>query len=93
MKRYHEIWLAAHSDRDEEWLKDKLDDGFDIHHADGNHQNNDPANLVLIEAADHAKLHGGLLEKMMNGGRKARFKRRSRLEIVCPDLRPNGNHP
>ena len=32
--------------------------GFDIHHIDGNHSNNAPANLVLIEHKDHMRLHG-----------------------------------
>lgn len=32
--------------------------GFDIHHMDGDHDNNDPANLVLIEHTDHMRLHG-----------------------------------
>jgi hypothetical protein len=32
--------------------------GFDIHHVDGDHDNNDPDNLVLIERYDHLRLHG-----------------------------------
>ena len=32
--------------------------GFDVHHMDGNHTNNDPSNLVLIEHGDHMMLHG-----------------------------------
>ena len=33
-------------------------EGFDVHHIDGDHDNNDPDNLVLIEHADHFRLHG-----------------------------------
>lgn len=33
-------------------------DGFDVHHIDGNKENNNPDNLVLIEHADHMRLHG-----------------------------------
>lgn len=58
MKEYHKNWLAAHPHRSEEWFKDKMKDGFDIHHMDGNPANNDPSNLVMIEAADHMELHG-----------------------------------
>jgi hypothetical protein len=38
---------------------DKLCDGFDVHHLDGDRTNNDPLNLVLIEHGDHMMLHGG----------------------------------
>jgi hypothetical protein len=58
MKQYHENWLEAHPHRTREWLEAKCKDGFDIHHLDGNHDNNDPGNLVLIEASDHMRLHG-----------------------------------
>lgn len=55
---HHASWLVAHPDRDAAWLVAVLADGFDIHHLDGNHANDDPANLVLIESEDHARLHG-----------------------------------
>lgn len=35
-----------------------LRDGFDVHHLDGDHSNDDPANLALIEHTDHMRLHG-----------------------------------
>jgi hypothetical protein len=57
VKDYHRVWLSAHADRAEEWLCQRLADGFDIHHIDGNRANNDPLNLVLIERADHIRLH------------------------------------
>lgn len=56
---YHLTWLSAHPWRTEQWLRDRLADGFDIHHLDGSHSNNDPANLVLIDHADHLALHSG----------------------------------
>ncbi|MEL6568189.1 MAG: HNH endonuclease [Pseudomonadota bacterium] len=55
---YHLIWLRSHPHRSEEWLKARLADGFDIHHVDGDHKNNDTDNLVLIEHVDHMRLHG-----------------------------------
>lgn len=71
MKSYHEVWLDSHPHRSHEWLADKLRDGFDVHHLDGNHANDDPDNLVLIEAADHMMLHGGRLMRRLGGpGRK-----------------------
>jgi hypothetical protein len=48
--RYYTIWL--------QWLLQQLADGFSIHHVDGNHANNAPENLVLIEDIDHMSLHG-----------------------------------
>lgn len=76
MQPYHQAWLDAHPERDEAWLRRQLADGFDVHHMDGDHSNNDPGNLVLIEAADHMRLHSGgrgclrSLRPPQNGGRR-----------------------
>lgn len=35
-----------------------LGEGFQVHHIDGDHHNNHPANLALIETIDHLRLHG-----------------------------------
>lgn len=59
MKSYHYAWLSEHPNRSEEWLKARLADGFDVHHLDGDHSNDAPSNLVLIEHTDHMMLHGG----------------------------------
>ncbi len=59
MQSYHRAWLSAHPERTEDWLKERMRDGFDIHHLDGNHANDDPINLVLIECGDHLMLHNG----------------------------------
>ena len=61
MEIYHKVWLEAHPHRTEEWLADKLKDGFDIHHTDGDHDNNDPKNLMLVEAQDHMLVHTGVM--------------------------------
>lgn len=58
LETYHWAWLTAHPERSQEWLRAKLLDGFDIHHIDGNHENDDPANLCLLEHVDHMRLHG-----------------------------------
>lgn len=56
-------------------------EGFDVHHIDGNHENNDPQNLVLIEHTDHMMLHGGRhlgrLKPYTSAGRPRRFKRKT----------------
>lgn len=59
---HHKSWLLDHPDRTEEWFESRIKDGFDVHHVDGNHYNNDPANLILIEGADHLRLHSGSLK-------------------------------
>jgi hypothetical protein len=56
---HHKAWLEAHPERTARWLREMLRDGFSIHHLDGNHGNNDPDNLVLIENTDHALIHNG----------------------------------
>lgn len=53
----HYVWLAKHPERSEDWLKRMLGMGFDIHHVDGDRENNDPSNLVLIERKDHRDFH------------------------------------
>jgi hypothetical protein len=57
MKNYHASWLAAHPDRSPEWLAERLDDGFEVHHIDGNRSNSHHSNLVLIDELDHSMLH------------------------------------
>lgn len=52
MKRAHKIWLLHHPNRDMGWLKDRFADGFEVHHIDGDIENNDIDNLVLIEGGE-----------------------------------------
>jgi len=59
LKLYHEVWLAANN-KDEAWLKEKLSDGFHIHHIDANPENNAAENLILIWGIDHLMLHSGV---------------------------------
>lgn len=58
MQAHHVVWLASHPRRTREWLEQRIADGFEIHHCDHNHNNNEPWNLVLIEGVDHHRLHG-----------------------------------
>lgn len=57
MQSYHWAWLANHPDRSERWLRNMLADGFQVHHIDGDHSNDEPSNLALIEGQDHLRLH------------------------------------
>lgn len=57
LKNYHLIWLESRPHRTRDWLQERLRDGFDMHHVDGDHSNDDPSNLVLIECSDHMRLH------------------------------------
>ncbi len=66
MQLYHYLWLCAHPDRADTWLRDRLADGFDIHHIDGDHANAAPRNLALIEHSDHFMLHGGRALRRVN---------------------------
>jgi len=58
LSKHHEVWLKDHPEYDEWWLSQAISAGFDVHHLDEDHDNNDPYNLVLIEKKDHSKLHG-----------------------------------
>lgn len=58
LSAHHQAWIDCHPHRSERWLRARLSDGFDVHHMDGNPQNNDPDNLVLIEHDDHMRIHG-----------------------------------
>lgn len=58
MKKAHEVWLLHHPNRGVDWLRDRFADGFEVHHIDGDAENNDIENLVLIEVTDHRRLHG-----------------------------------
>lgn len=69
LKEHHYVWLKAHPGRDEEWIKTALHAGFDIHHIDGNHENDDPDNLILIELGDHQRIHNGLVIDFHNSRR------------------------
>jgi hypothetical protein len=86
MKEYHRAWLDAHPDRTADWLKRMLAEGFQVHHIDGDHSNNHPANLALIENVDHLRLHGmfglarpGIRIGAIKGG-KARMSKMSKKE-------------
>jgi hypothetical protein len=59
LEPYHYAWLSDNSSMDVFELMTLLKRGFDIHHLDGDHGNNDPFNLVLIWGADHMMLHNG----------------------------------
>ena len=90
---HHSAWLSAHPERSEEWLRDRCRDGFDIHHIDGNHGNNDPANLVLIEHRDHMMLHAGqrLKGRAHAANIKDRLKMRpSAIGRTCYEMRSMG---
>lgn len=59
LKSYHLVWLSCHPERSADWLKQRLADGFHVHHADGDHGNDAPENLILIEGLDHMLIvHG-----------------------------------
>jgi hypothetical protein len=80
LESYHIAWLSAHPERSEEWLRAKIEEGFHVHHKDGDHSNDDPLNLILMDGVDHMRLHGMKLEKP--AARRARGKRKPKLGQV-----------
>jgi hypothetical protein len=63
---YHRAWLSKHPERTEAWLRDRPRDGFDVHHLDGNHSNDEPSNLALVEHHDHMDLHGFGMRRLLS---------------------------
>lgn len=75
LRTYHLAWLSVHPERTPEWLTDRLADGFHVHHVDGNHANDKPDNLVLIENLDHIRIiHGWTKLKKLGHNRVAGTK-------------------
>lgn len=72
---------------------ERIKDGFHVHHLDGDHGNNDPKNLVLIEGTDHLLMHGIPLGRQLklrvaNSVRYRKEKRKSKGWEMYRQLRP-----
>jgi general stress protein YciG len=60
LQPHHIAWLKCHPERTAEWLANRLADNFHVHHVDGDHGNDAPNNLALIEGLDHMLLFHGM---------------------------------
>jgi hypothetical protein len=49
MKKYKKVWENYHGK--------KLPKDYEIHHIDGNHNNNDPINLLAVTIEEHLEIH------------------------------------
>jgi hypothetical protein len=94
LKPHHVAWLACHPKRTEEWLLERLADGFHVHHADGNHSNDAPNNLILVEGVDHIRvfhcgeIEVGMKEREMNPRQKLASRGgRARANKLSPWMR------
>jgi hypothetical protein len=45
----------------------QLAEDEEIHHIDGNHSNNDPANLRVLSKSEHMSIHSALKQRDENG--------------------------
>lgn len=86
---HHQAWLDSRPDRTVFWLKARLKEGFHIHHIDGDHGNNNPDNLVLIEGVDHMKFHRGwgIVSALRPGMMRSPHLRRLTTNRVVHQLR------
>lgn len=99
-KPHHKAWLEANPHRSAEWLKDRLRDGFHVHHIDCDHENNDPDNLLLLDGVDHMRLHALPIGRELKRLARARLVYAAatnpretegwRVGAVCYALRQNG---
>lgn len=91
MKPHYEAWLSSHPDRTMAWLCERIADGFDIHHIDGDHGNNDPDNLLLVESADHMRIHGmdirGRAREAQRQKAEARLRTKMQKGETCYSMR------
>ena len=62
----------------EEYLGRYLYSGEIVHHIDGNKQNNDIKNLLLMTESDHMKLHN-ILRNSYERMRKSRCKEKQQI--------------
>jgi len=58
-RKHRRVWM--------DFWQELIPKGFDIHHKDHNHKNNDPLNLELMTHEDHTKYHWS-----KDGGEKGR---------------------
>lgn len=93
LESYHYAWLSNHPDRTEEWLKERLADGFDVHHLDRRHNNDTPSNLVLMEAHDHMRLHGSSLFRPVGKSKDSKIAEKLAVARSVYDLRQRTGLP
>ena len=74
-------WLRFHPEKTAEWLMQMKKEGFQIHHIDGNHNNDTKGNLLLIYYVDHYKLHWKDIRK----GRGHPDSSRSRINKILAE--------
>lgn len=93
MELHHVAWLAAHPERSQQWLEERMRDGFDVHHLNGNHDDNDPLNIVLIECGDHMMLHNGAKRFSRVVGRRGGRPREVKVAAPPPPPPPRPHKP
>lgn len=71
--------------------------GYEIHHVNGDHRDNNPSNLKLLTGAEHRKVHGEMLkkppiifyctncgkQKTLQNNRFEHRKRKNKLGMFC----------
>lgn len=75
LQSYHLAWLSVHPSRTTDWLTRMMAEGFHVHHVDGDHSNDEPSNLILIEGDDHLRLHGMDVQASARSGHRTRAKK------------------
>jgi len=89
LSEHHKAWLSKHRKASIEFLREACAAGFDVHHIDEDHGNNDPDNLILIYSGDHALLHKlGMMDE--RGGCWEKAKERTERGRIAYDLRAQG---
>ncbi len=85
MEAHHKAWLSKHH-QPPEFLQQAIEAGFHVHHIDGDHDNNDTANLVLIFGRDHMSLHSmapAMGDAKRNAEKAAHTRSRKKAKRGC----------
>lgn len=75
----------------EEYFNKKLGKDEVVHHIDGDRENNEPENLVILKRSQHGKLHGTLLDSLDTWAKNT--KKRGKLCNSCLFVRLYEEHP
>lgn len=69
----------------ERYLKRFLNRGEEVHHLNGNKQDNRVENLIVLSAKEHAKLHNGDMEKRRRKSENMKIVRKNRFWSTRPN--------
>lgn len=65
-----------------EFYNGPIEEGYEIHHIDGDKSNNDLSNLVMLPKKEHAKLHGNSQSEVLLEKKRKNIKEKALPEAI-----------